>query len=77
MVDTLWTPTSANATTAHLFLWDASHGLHELLGQVDGWPQYELEDRIAAINEVGQIVIAARDPLTRQAHVLLLTPETL
>jgi hypothetical protein len=62
---------------SRLFLWDQEHGMHELLGLVDGWPGYELDEREGVINDAGQIVVAARDKATQQGHLLLLTPETL
>ncbi|HEY7093732.1 MAG TPA: hypothetical protein VH393_11160 [Ktedonobacterales bacterium] len=60
-------------TTPHVFLWDRTHGMHDLLSLTDGWPGYELDERVVAINSAGQVVLAASDSATG-GHLLLLTP---
>jgi uncharacterized membrane protein len=62
------------STQPHAFVWDKTHGLHDLQGLLDGTgATFHLEDT-KKISDQGQIV-AIGDDANQQPHLVLLTPQ--
>ncbi|HEY7021860.1 MAG TPA: hypothetical protein VH349_12135 [Ktedonobacterales bacterium] len=59
-------------TQAHAFIWDSTHGLHDLQGALDDQVQFRLEDT-QIISDQGQIAAIGEDT-SQMPHLLLLTP---